>query len=212
MAPPSPRKRGEGRGEGRIVNNPVMRPLTSFLSPADGGEDVGVAIGFGRLAVLWHSSAMPYAHLIVDGYSMIHRDAATKRMLGRSLALARRTLVEKLERNGAALAERITVVFDGRGDDPSGTPTESQHIEVVFSTGGETADTYIERFVGAHPRPAEVMVVTSDRMERDTVEAAGAGSMPCIELMERLETATRETARKIKAPVKPFRQSLGDLL
>lgn len=154
---------------------------------------------------------MPYAHLMIDGYSLLHRDPETKKILGRSIGIARRALLEKLERNGAALAEKITVVFDGRGDDQSGAAIESQHIEVLFSTGGETADTFIERFVGAHPRPAEVMVVTSDRLERDTVEAAGAGSMPCIELMERLESATRETARKIKAPVKPFRQSLGDL-
>ena len=154
---------------------------------------------------------MQIAHLIVDGYSLLHRDRAAKKLIGQNLALARRSLLEKLERHGDAIAEKITVVFDGRGAQ-DGEPIESRHIEVIFSDGSKTADTVIEQFVAAHPRPQTLWVATSDRMERETVEAAGASTMPAIELLERLETAARQTTQKIKTPARPFRPTFGDLL
>jgi len=154
---------------------------------------------------------MPFPHLIIDGYSLLHRDAAVKKLLGRNLALARRQLIEKLERHGGAIADRITVVFDGRGAQ-EGASIESRHIEVLFSDGTKTADTMIEQFVHSHGNPDSLWIVTSDRMERETVEAAGAHTLPCIELLERLETGARDTARQLRTPAKKLRPTLGDLM
>lgn len=154
---------------------------------------------------------MAFPHLIIDGYSLLHRDESARKLLGRSLALARRNLLEKLERHGAALADRITVVFDGRGAHQDGS-LEAGPVEVRFSDGSKTADTVIEQFVGAHPSPRDLWVVTSDRLERETVEAAGANSMSCIEFLERLEVGARELRGRIKAPPGRWRPTMGDLL
>lgn len=154
---------------------------------------------------------MPYPHLIIDGYSLLHRDARARALLGRNLAFARRGLLERLERHGAALADAITIVFDGKGG-MAGPAFESHLIEVVFSDGARTADTVIEQFVHAHPRPESLWVVTSDRPERETVEAAGANSMSCGEFLERLQACSVATARRINAPPARLRPTLGDLM
>ena len=154
---------------------------------------------------------MPIEHLIIDGYSLLHRDETARKILGKNLALARRRLLEQLERNGAAIAGKITVVFDGRGAQ-NGTIIESRHIEVIFSDGSKTADSIIERFVCTHKNPSRIHVVTSDRMERETVEAAGATSMSCTEFLERLESGIGETRRQLKPKLGSFRPTIGDLL
>ena len=58
---------------------------------------------------------VPYRWLIVDGFSLLYRDEKLAAVLraGR-LFEARRLLVQRLDRIAGALAERTTVVFDGR--------------------------------------------------------------------------------------------------
>jgi predicted RNA-binding protein with PIN domain len=50
-------------------------------------------------------------------------------------------------------------------------------VEVVFSERGKTADDAIERLVAQAEHRAGILVVTSDNMERHTVEAMGAHSL-----------------------------------
>ncbi len=46
-------------------------------------------------------------------------------------------------------------------------------VEVLFCSVDMTADAYIERTVGALSHPDRVLVVTSDRAERETVMGGG---------------------------------------
>jgi predicted RNA-binding protein with PIN domain len=131
--------------------------------------------------------------LIIDGYNLIYRigdyrsGASFLRWVGapRDLAGKRRGLVQLLEKTVGILAERITVVFDGRsGGGPArsakhsvaGGPDEQEStvVEVLFSPGDKTADTVIEQLVFQAGPAGGVVVVTSDRLERETTEAAGA--------------------------------------
>jgi predicted RNA-binding protein with PIN domain len=50
----------------------------------------------------------------------------------------------------------------------------------------------IEQLVQKSRQPERVLVVTSDRAERDTVEAAGAGTESCGHFLGRLADARRE--------------------
>ncbi|MDP2991542.1 MAG: NYN domain-containing protein [Kiritimatiellota bacterium] len=155
--------------------------------------------------------------LIIDGYNLIHRTGnhlaggPTLREVGmpRDLAGKRRHLIQLLEKTVGILAERITVVFDGHssGDGHSGDgpdEQESQVVEVLFSPRDKTADTVIEQLVfqaGLAGRPAcnavrstagRVVVVTSDRLERETTDAAGAETMACSVFLDQLnETLAR---------------------
>ncbi|MFH1477327.1 MAG: NYN domain-containing protein [Verrucomicrobiota bacterium] len=153
--------------------------------------------------------------LIIDGYNLIHRTGdyrsgvptlraypSSAREVGepRDLAGKRRRLIQLLEKTVGILAERITVVFDGRsggnghsggdghaGNGPARSATsgsrritggpdeqESPVVEVLFSPRDKTADTVIEQLVFQAGPQGGIVVVTSDRLERETTEAAGA--------------------------------------
>ncbi len=148
--------------------------------------------------------------LLIDGYSLLHRIEGRGTARRRLNGLARDHLVRDLEELGGGLADRITVVFDGTG---KGTETEAGRsaVEVVFSPGHQTADTVIERLVNDAPDPGGILVVTSDRAERETVGAAGANSMGCgdfLSLCEQQRHALASTAGVMRR--KTPKSTLGD--
>ncbi len=149
--------------------------------------------------------------IIIDGYSLLHHDEKFASAGPRGMAAAREQLVSRLGAAGTALAGRITVVFDGAGYIGQRGPQAPSPIEVVFSSTSETADSIIERLAHATPRPGELLVVTSDRAERETVEAAGVTTMSCTDFLVLLAGAEKSLHRssaslKTKMP-KP---TLGD--
>ena len=119
-------------------------------------------------------------HILVDGHSLLHRmpACAAAHRAGR-LYEARRRLVERLERVAGAIGGQVTVVFDGRADGGPSVEESGGPVEVVFSPARLSADAVIERRVAAAARPGQILVVTSDRLERETVDAAGADTMSC---------------------------------
>ena len=138
--------------------------------------------------------------LIIDGYNLIHRAGATEGpgWLPRDLMGRRRLLIQMLETVAGVLADRITVVFDGR---TRTLPPEagSAAVEVVFSPGHKTADTVIEQMVFGASRPGAITVVTSDRRERETAEAAGAETMACSVFFDMLKEAQDAIERNLRA-------------
>lgn len=157
------------------------------------------------------SAIPPTAWLIVDGNNLIHHHPELAVLARRNFDHARRALVEHLAALGAVLASRITVVFDGtRGGHGEGF--EGTGVEVLFSPAHLTADAVIERLVHAAPAPDAITVVSSDRLERDTVEAAGAVSLSCRSFVEHLETAQRRLREQHGRPLgsPPGPATLGD--
>jgi predicted RNA-binding protein with PIN domain len=147
--------------------------------------------------------------VIIDGYSLLHRRAPSKDKP--ELSVARRRLLRDIEDISDALAEKITVVFDGKGS-LSDFAEESPHIEVLFSPGHHTADTVIERLVHEAKDSGTVLVVTSDRAERHTVEAAGGMTMGCgpfLEHCEGLRKRVRSASRSATRRAPP--STLGEL-
>jgi predicted RNA-binding protein with PIN domain len=152
--------------------------------------------------------------LIIDGFSLLHRDEAilAAHRAGR-LMPARQRLVARVEPVAGSLARRTTVVFDGRGEGGPGEEFAASAIEVLFSPSGLTADSVIERLVRTASAPAGVLVVTSDRRERENVGAAGAQSMGCGDFLEWLAREERGLAARIarRGRAAP-RHTLGDHL
>ena len=133
--------------------------------------------------------------LIIDGYSLLHNDPAFAGVGARGMAAAREQLVTRLSSAGRTLAERITVVFDGGGFVGQRLPQAPSPVEVLFSTSSETADTIIERLAHSAARAGEILVITSDRAERVTVDAAGAQSMGCTDFLCELNAAENALRR-----------------
>ena len=152
---------------------------------------------------------MKARRLLIDGYSLVHRDP--RLTSASSLMNIRRRLVQRLEGLLGEAADHITVVFDGRDHFTPDREDAASQVEIVFSPGHQTADTVIERMVQQSPRPDDILVVTSDRLERETVMAAGAHTMSCGEFLEWSENCERGMARRAAgARQSAPRATLGD--
>lgn len=122
-------------------------------------------------------------NIFVDGYNVINSWPDLKENKDVSFEGARQNLIDKLHNYGVFKACRIVLVFDAHKVQGSIENKEevNKNIWVVFTKDGETADAYIERHVNELGRKHEVVVVTSDNLEQQTVFQRGAVRMSSIE-------------------------------
>jgi predicted RNA-binding protein with PIN domain len=138
--------------------------------------------------------------ILVDGYSLLHQWPELAPGASRFSAAARDALVRKLTEYRDATHTPITIFFDGASA-PPGTPKaeSSPEVEVVFSKAGQTADSLIER-VAFRMRPyGEVLVVTDDIAERDTVMNFGGLASSCLSFVQQVEAAVGEMSADVAA-------------
>ena len=84
----------------------------------------------------------------------------------------------------------VTVFFDGRGSRRSKPKNESGgQVEVLFSHSGQTADDLIERAAHRFQDYGEVLVVTDDFAERDTVSGFGSSVASCANFIGMIQNA-----------------------
>ncbi|MCF7837731.1 MAG: NYN domain-containing protein, partial [Candidatus Marinimicrobia bacterium] len=133
---------------------------------------------------------------------------AGRRVGGEGHERGRRVVIRGEERGAHALGAWLTVVFDGRGEQPS-VESLPPGVEVVFTPGRQTADSYIERLVCAAARPERIWVVCSDRAELDTVTAAGAQGMSCRQFIETV-VSTAATLAGVRRMTRRPGARLGD--
>ena len=81
------------------------------------------------------------------------------------------------------------VFFDGKGARGKHAKPAAQAVEVLFSGGGQTADDLIERAAHRFQDYGEVLVVTDDFAERDTVSASGASVASCGNFIRMIDQA-----------------------
>jgi uncharacterized protein len=139
---------------------------------------------------------------LVDGYSVLHAwpRFATRKVRGLSLQQRREMLVGLLRQYADHGHRRVTVVFDGYAEKRKPEGMEPTHgVEVLFSERGKTADDLIERLVGQSEHKASTLVVTSDNMERQTVEAMGANTTSAEAFEAEVEAALRELAGMVRS-------------
>lgn len=122
-------------------------------------------------------------NIFVDGYNVINSWPDLKENKDVSFEGARQNLIDKLHNYGIFKGCRIVLVFDAHKVQGSIENKEevNKNIWVVFTKDGETADAYIERHVNELGRKHEVLVVTSDNLEQQTVFQRGAVRMSSIE-------------------------------
>jgi len=133
---------------------------------------------------------MALARILVDGYSLLHNWPELAPGRPRHSARAREELIYLLTRYYDATGAPITVFFDGAGAPPGTPPAESgPAVEVLFSRAGRTADQLIERTAHRFADHGEVLVVTDDAAERETVAGAGALVSSCTNFIRQVEDA-----------------------
>ena len=112
-------------------------------------------------------------YLIVDGHSVIFDWPELRKLHQRRSSLAREELVKMLRHYQDRTDVRVVVVFDGKGERVSET-ADPHDVHIFYSRSGQTADTIIERLAGKYGKRFDLMVATSDSLERQTVHASGA--------------------------------------
>ncbi len=142
---------------------------------------------------------MALVRILIDGYSLLHGWPALVPNAARHSHQARGALLTRLTRYRDATLVPITVFFDGQGA-PGGTPklASSHDMEVLFSRAGQTADDMIERTAYRIKAYGEVLVVTDDRAERDTVVNMGGLATSCSSFIAQVEAALAEMTFDLK--------------
>jgi predicted RNA-binding protein with PIN domain len=142
---------------------------------------------------------MPLVRILVDGYSLLHNWLELAPGRARHSAAARAALVEKLTHYHDATHTPVSIFFDGSYPHGAGPKHHSsRHVEVLFSSGGRTADDLIERAAHRFREYGEVLVVTDDVAERETVIALGASAASCDNFIAMVNSALDELAQDLK--------------
>ena len=144
-------------------------------------------------------SVMSLVRILVDGYSLLHNWPELAPGKPRHSAAARDALIQQLALYRDAINTPITVFFDGGGARPA-TPAaaSNREMEVLYSRRGQTADQMIERATHRFNSYGEVLAVTDDHAERDTVISLGGLASTCSNFIQTIENTLAEQADDIK--------------
>jgi predicted RNA-binding protein with PIN domain len=143
---------------------------------------------------------MPLIRILVDGYSLLHAWPELAPRSARHSEEARGALIGRLTEYQAALGTPITIFFDGQsGPSKPGTKVDASQVEVLFSKAGQTADDLIERAAYRFRAYGEVLVITDDHAERDTVSGFGGLASSCATFISQVESELGQVKMDIKA-------------
>ena len=142
---------------------------------------------------------MALVRILVDGYSLLHNWPKLAPGKSRHSAAAREELIYWLTRYRDGIGTPITIFFDGGGA-PPGTPRSpsSPELEVLYSKSGQTADDMIERTAHRLRPYGEVLVVTDDYAERDTIASLGGMACSCANFIRDVEVNLADFQRELK--------------
>jgi uncharacterized protein len=127
-------------------------------------------------------------YLVIDGHSVIFAWPDLRKLHNQNRAVARKALIDRLQHLHDTSDWRVTVVLDGKlgSAQPTGVrkPTD---LVVSYATVDQTADSIIERLVGASGVANEILVITADEAEKLTVESLGAATASPAWLRKEIE-------------------------
>jgi predicted RNA-binding protein with PIN domain len=133
---------------------------------------------------------MALVRILVDGYSLLHSWPELAAGAPRHSEAARDALAEMLTQYQDACGTPVTIFFDGTGARRSKPKNRSAGaVEILFSNHGQTADDLIERAAHRFQDYGEVLVVTDDFAERDTVSGFGGSVACCANFIRMIDQA-----------------------
>jgi predicted RNA-binding protein with PIN domain len=153
---------------------------------------------------------MALVRILVDGYSLLHSWPQLAPGQPRFSAAARDELIHQLTLYRDATETPITIFFDGASG-IGGTPRAPSHadVEVLDSRSGQTADDLIERAAHRFAPYGEVMAVTDDLAERDTVLSLGGLASSCANFIHTVQNTLAEQADDLKTYNRQERHRFG---
>jgi predicted RNA-binding protein with PIN domain len=141
---------------------------------------------------------MPF---LIDGYNLYH---AMRKYSEPWSEVIPQTMCELIEKDMNAIHDWAIVVFDGTK--PRGSLAgkgREKHVSVVFSGGGQDADSIIVGLIGKNTAPRRLVVVSSDNQLRTAAKRRRATALTANEYLlallkrqERKPVRTREPRQK----------------
>jgi uncharacterized protein len=142
---------------------------------------------------------MALVRILVDGYSLLHNWPELAPDKPRHSAAAREELIARLTQYHDACGTPVTIVFDGEsGATANAERPPSPQVEVLFSRTGQTADQMIERAAHRLLAYGEVLVVTDDYAERETIGSLGGMTSSCLNFVQTVDSTLAELDHDIK--------------
>lgn len=150
-------------------------------------------------------------NVFVDGYNVINSWPELKVVKEYSLEAARTKLIEEMLNYSAFNGHKIFIVFDAHLQKGSIEKKEKlDNVIIVYTKEGETADSFIERYVNLIGRKVEVCVVTSDSLEQQVTFQRGATRMSSIEFYNELNSTQAKISKKTEKNFSMNRMPIED--
>ena len=137
--------------------------------------------------------------IFVDGYNVINSWPDLKQKKDFNFEAARQSLIDKLHNYGVFNECNIILVFDAHKVHGSIEKKEE-----------ETADSYIEKKVNALGRKHEIVVVTSDNLEQQTIFQRGAVRMSSLEFYNEVTKIEKKIKVKTDRNKSSHKNSIAD--
>jgi hypothetical protein len=143
---------------------------------------------------------MSLVRILVDGYSLLHSWPELAPGKARYSAAARDELIRVLTLYRDATHTPISIFFDGSSPKIAGPSqtVSTPEVEILFSRAGQTADQMIERAAHRFQPYGEVLAVTDDNAERETVINLGGLASSCWNFIQTVQNTLVELQNDIK--------------
>jgi len=141
---------------------------------------------------------MALVRILVDGYSLLHSWPELAPGRARHTAEARDALIQRLTQYQDATHTPITIFFDGNGTGRGKVQSDGSSVEVLYSRAGQTADQMIERAAHRFAAYGEVLAVTDDVAERETVISLKGLASSCFNFIQTIENTLADQADDLK--------------
>lgn len=139
----------------------------------------------------------PYqAHLLIDGYNVIHSWPELRQLMKKSPDAACNQLFEQVRVIHDEDRCRVSVVFDGNREAIEVEhPTGQETLSRIYSPSGLSADGVIEQIVSNARKPELYTVVTRDNLIAESVRSRGGIAIGPDDLIDWVKRCGERQAR-----------------
>ena len=134
--------------------------------------------------------------LIVDGHNAIFTIEALANYHQINKEQTREALVSWLQQYQDSTDTQIIVVFDGKGKTTSKQGGTNNHVLVIYSSQGVTADTHIEQLAAKYSTKYEIIVATQDMAIIHAVSESGATVISMQKLADLVDSNQADLQKK----------------
>lgn len=137
--------------------------------------------------------------IIIDGYNLIFQHPELSNIAKAELEGARERLSQLLDNFFGLVECDGVLVFDAtKNPNRKISITNKMGYDIVFTSKGQTADTFIEREARLQSKDRNVLVVTSDYLQQKTVFGGNVRRMSSREFIEELGWMDKEIGKYFK--------------